>query len=146
MTDLEQKALGLVNAQFREPWYKTWQDVPQGVFARAVLHAAKSIEEMKIVVRTLLTDSQHTIEALEAENERLSYNGIHTCSDECQRLPCVQRREIDRLKGEVERLRRVLARWQYSGCPNCSGDCGSANPPVMCCIMEETRAALGEKQ
>ena len=56
-----------------------------------------------------------------------------------------QRREIDRLKGEVEGLRRVLARWQYSGCPNCSGDCGSANPPVMCCIMEETRAALGEK-
>ena len=57
-----------------------------------------------------------------------------------------QRREIDRLKGDVERLRRVLARWQYSGCPNCSGDCGSANPPVTSCIMDETRAALGEKQ
>ena len=45
---------------------------------------------------------------------------------------------------EIERLRGVLRRWQYSGCPDCSGDCGSANPPVMCCIMEETRAALGE--
>ena len=43
---------------------------------------------------------------------------------------------------EIERLRGVLKRWQCSGCPDCSGDCGSANPPVMCCIMEETRAAL----
>ena len=53
---------------------------------------------------------------------------------------------IETVEAENERLRRVLARWQYSGCPDCSGDCGSANPPVMCCIMEETRAALGEKQ
>lgn len=45
---------------------------------------------------------------------------------------------------EIERLREALKRWQYSGCPDCSGDCGSANPPVMCCIMEETRAALGD--
>ena len=53
---------------------------------------------------------------------------------------------IEALEAENERLRRVLARWQYSGCPNCSGDCGSANPPVTSCIMDETRAALGEKQ
>ena len=38
------------------------------------------------------------IEALEAENERLTYNGIHTCHDECPRLPCVQRREIAQLR------------------------------------------------
>lgn len=53
---------------------------------------------------------------------------------------------IEALEGKVERLREVLSRWQYSGCPHCSGDCGSANPPVTSCIMEETRAALGEKQ
>lgn len=46
------------------------------------------------------------------------------------------------LTAEVDRLREALKRWQYSGCPDCGGDCGSANPPVMCCIMEETRAAL----
>ena len=50
--------------------------------------------------------------------------------------------EIETQAREIERLRGVLKRWQYSGCPDCSGDCGSANPPVMCCIMEETRAAL----
>lgn len=53
---------------------------------------------------------------------------------------------IEALEGKVGRLREVLSRWQYSGCPHCSGDCGSANPPVTSCIMEETRAALGEKQ
>ena len=45
---------------------------------------------------------------------------------------------------EVARLREALARWQHYGCPDCSGDCGSANPPVNCCIMQETRAALAE--
>jgi len=39
-------------------------------------------------------------------------------------------------------LEAALLRWQSYGCPDCSGDCGSANPPVFCCIMQETRAAL----
>jgi hypothetical protein len=39
-------------------------------------------------------------------------------------------------------LEAALLRWQSYGCPDCSGDCGSANPPVLCCIMQETRAAL----
>ena len=36
-------------------------------------------------------------EAAEAEVQRLTYNGIHTCHAECPRLPCVQRREIEAL-------------------------------------------------
>jgi hypothetical protein len=44
-------------------------------------------------------------EALRAEVERLSYDGIHTCHDGCPRLPCVQRREIERLR---EALREAL--------------------------------------
>lgn len=44
------------------------------------------------------------IEALSAEVERLNINGIHTCHDECQRVPCRQRREI-------ERLRSILEQW-----------------------------------
>lgn len=43
---------------------------------------------------------------------------------------------------ELAALREALLRWQSYGCPDCGGDCGSANPPVSCCIMEETRAAL----
>jgi hypothetical protein len=40
--------------------------------------------------------------------ERLTYDGIHTCHDDCPRLPCVQRREIDALRGEIRRLTNEL--------------------------------------
>lgn len=43
---------------------------------------------------------------------------------------------------ENARLRAALERWRSYGCPDCSGDCGSANPPVSSCIMQETRAIL----
>jgi hypothetical protein len=52
-----------------------------------------------------ITTAQAEAEALRAEVERLSYDGIHTCHDSCPRLPCVQRREIERLR---EALREAL--------------------------------------
>jgi hypothetical protein len=48
------------------------------------------------------------IEALQAEIERLTYDGIHTCHDDCPRLPCVQRREIDGLRADVRHLMNEL--------------------------------------
>jgi len=45
----------------------------------------------------------------------------------------------------IEKLQAALRRWLDYGCPDCGGDCGSANPPVACCIMEETRKALEGK-
>lgn len=48
------------------------------------------------------------IEALQAKVDRLTYDGIHTCHDDCPRLPCVQRREIDALRGEIRRLTNEL--------------------------------------
>lgn len=42
----------------------------------------------------------------------------------------------------LEAAQRVLQCWQCYGCPDCGGDCASANPPVAHCIMQETRAAL----
>lgn len=50
----------------------------------------------------------------------------------------------DAARAEAERLRALLHRWQMSGCPDCGGDCASANPPVSCCIVQETQAALAE--
>jgi hypothetical protein len=44
------------------------------------------------------------IEVLESEVKRLTLNGIHTCHDNCQRLPCVQGREIRRLRVLLSRL------------------------------------------
>jgi hypothetical protein len=49
------------------------------------------------------------------------------------------------LAAERDALRSALLRWQHYGCPECCGDCGSANPPVSCCIMRETRDALAQK-
>jgi len=44
--------------------------------------------------------------------------------------------------GAIKLARDTLSRWQDNGCPGCRGDCGSANPPVSCCIMIQTRDAL----
>lgn len=41
------------------------------------------------------------VEQLEAEVERLTLDGIHTCHDQCRRIACVQRREIARLHGRI---------------------------------------------
>ena len=40
--------------------------------------------------------------------ERAEVNSIHTCHDECQRLPCVQRREIEALKEAAKVLVNAL--------------------------------------
>ena len=48
------------------------------------------------------------IAELEGEVKRLDLNGIHTCHDECRRLPCVQRREIAALKANEVKLREAL--------------------------------------
>jgi len=39
-------------------------------------------------------------------------------------------------------IAKLLERWLHSGCPDCLGDCASANPPVTCCIVRETYDAL----
>lgn len=45
------------------------------------------------------------IEALTAEVRRLDYSTIHTCWDECPRLPCAQRREIEALTAQLAEAR-----------------------------------------
>jgi len=48
------------------------------------------------------------IEALQAQVDRLTYDSIHTCHDDCPRLPCVQRREIEGLRADVRHLMNEL--------------------------------------
>ena len=45
------------------------------------------------------------IERLTAEVQRLDYNTTHTCWDECPRLPCAQRREIEALTAQLAEAR-----------------------------------------
>lgn len=41
------------------------------------------------------------VERLRAEVQRLDIAGTHSCHDDCPKLPCVQRREIERLRAEL---------------------------------------------
>lgn len=49
--------------------------------------------------------------AAAAEVERLRLDGIHTCHDECPRIACVQRREIERLR-RIEQLALIWSAYQ----------------------------------
>ncbi len=49
-------------------------------------------------------------------------------------------------EANLENAKALLKRWESYGCPDCGGDCSSANPPVSCCIMRETRAAIAKAQ
>jgi hypothetical protein len=49
-------------------------------------------------VLTLCGEAADRIEVLSAENERLKYNGIHSCHDKCERPLCVAWRENERLR------------------------------------------------
>ena len=49
-------------------------------------------------VLTLCGEAADRIEVLSAENERLTYNGIHSCHDQCERPLCVLERENERLR------------------------------------------------
>lgn len=62
-----------------------------------------------------------------------------------KRDACNQSARVEAEKdAEIERLKGLLNRWEQCGCPDCHGDCASANPPVLGCIMQDTRAALNE--
>ena len=53
---------------------------------------------------------------------------------------------MDEAADRIEQLEAALRKWQSYGCPDCGGDCASANPPMLGCIMQETRAALEGKK
>lgn len=52
------------------------------------------------------------------------------------------RERLRDLTAERDRLRGALRQFYPGPCPACSGDCESANPPVVICPMQMARAAL----
>ncbi len=78
-----------------------------------------------------------------AEKERDEALAKHEAISEWLTLD--SRKQYDRLtalSAALAKAKDALARWGSYGCPDCGGDCASANPPVACCIMQETRATL----
>jgi hypothetical protein len=61
--------------------------------------------EIDMVEEWEASDAADRIEALSAENERLKYDGIHSCHDQCERPLCVLERDNEKLR---EALRDVL--------------------------------------
>jgi len=67
MTNIEQKALELVNATFREPYYKDWDHVPQGCVSAALLRAIERHEAFRQEVSDAVTDAIAIIDNGEEE-------------------------------------------------------------------------------
>ena len=59
-----------------------------------------------VTVARLMDDAADEIERLTAEVKRLDYSTTHTCWDECPRVPCAQRREIEALTAQLARARQ----------------------------------------
>ncbi len=70
----------------------------------------------------LLLDAAAEIERQRQLIEDIDASGIHSCHDRCQRLECVQRREIERLRRERDELRAALGTYGRH-----SDDCDDAN-------------------
>lgn len=62
----------------------------------------------EIVAITLAAE----VERLRAEVQRLDIAGTHTCHDDCPKLPCVQRREIERLRAELADTENARDSWR----------------------------------
>jgi hypothetical protein len=75
---------------------------------------------------------------MHADYKSASCDDVARRVDECMTL----RSQLAASQAELARLREALTLLQSFGCPACSGDCGSANPPVTSCPMTITHQAL----
>lgn len=79
---------------------------------------------------------------LRAENERLSRELTNAQTDAMNAGMRIDRAEKRATQAEAQLAVAVgaLEYFQKNGCPVCSGDCGSANPPVLHCPMQAIAA------
>ena len=65
--------------------------------------------DMALVAKQALSTQAAELDALRGEVERLTLDGIHTCSDACQRPACVLRRENAQLRDRVAGLEHIAS-------------------------------------
>lgn len=115
-------------------------------------------ERLRTMVNFTLTDPQRLIRkedvegACQTPDMCFEHGGPARCWPCAARASAMRGVTVDdrlpkapneaRLIRENERLRSALLRWRNRGCPDCGGDCHSANPPVTGCIMRDTLEAL----
>ena len=63
-----------------------------------------------VTVGRLMDDAADEIERLTAEVKRLDHSTIHTCWDECPRVACAQRREIEALTAQLAEARQQASK------------------------------------
>ena len=76
----------------------------------ALLYNHKDDDSRQFTRWQMIVAMRHGIsladKALTAEVQRLDYSTTHTCWDECPRLACAQRREIEALTAKLARARQ----------------------------------------
>ena len=73
--------------------------------ASAAMRSHYAVGAVELIPTWTMDEAADEIERLTAEVQRLDYSTTHTCWDECPRVACAQRREIDALRAKVVKAR-----------------------------------------
>ena len=74
--------------------------------ASAAMRSHYAVGAVELIPTWTMDGAADEIERLTAEVKRLDHSTIHTCWDECPRLACVQRREIEALTAKLAHARQ----------------------------------------
>ena len=69
--------------------------------ASAAMRSHYAVGAVELIPTWTMDGAANEIERLTAEVRRLDHSTTHTCWDECPRLACAQRREIDALTAQL---------------------------------------------
>ena len=78
--------------------------------ASAAMRSHYAVGAVELIPTWTMDEAADEIEALTAEVKRLDYITTHTCWDECPRLACVQRREIERLTAQLAKAQQQVSK------------------------------------
>lgn len=76
--------------------------------ASAAMRSHYAAGAVELIPTWTMDEAADEIERLTAEVRRLDYSTTHTCWNECPRLACAQRREIDALTAQLAEAQTAL--------------------------------------
>ena len=96
---------------------ETGRDCEEYAFAKSSCFQAMTYAPEAFEALRCIPEAAAELSRLQAEVERLTLDGIHTCHDQCQRPVCVLRREKEALQARVEALETLLRRTEMMPIP-----------------------------